>query len=160
MVNSHAITLRAANAGDRAFIMELSPSLAGVANLHWHKDAVVQNFQDAYIIEMLDTEDCAQITLIAERADKPVGFVYACQMEDEISGETCGSVPLLCVSENARGSGAGGMLMEAAEGWAKAQGYRLLHLEVFANNSNAQAFYEKRGFEGETIVMIKPLSAG
>jgi ribosomal protein S18 acetylase RimI-like enzyme len=47
--------------------------------------------------------------------------------------------------------------MNAAEEWAKAQGYRLMHLEVFANNNKAQKFYQNNGFNPETLHMVKPL---
>jgi ribosomal protein S18 acetylase RimI-like enzyme len=47
--------------------------------------------------------------------------------------------------------------MQAAEQWTKQQGYRLLHLEVFANNDNAQGFYNNLGFKPEMITMVKAL---
>jgi ribosomal protein S18 acetylase RimI-like enzyme len=47
--------------------------------------------------------------------------------------------------------------MKATEKWAKAQGYRLIHLEVFANNDKAQGFYQSIGFKPETLHMVKTL---
>jgi ribosomal protein S18 acetylase RimI-like enzyme len=47
--------------------------------------------------------------------------------------------------------------MTAAEKWARAQDYRLLHLEVFANNDKAQSFYQRIGFNKETLHMVKTL---
>jgi GNAT superfamily N-acetyltransferase len=46
------------------------------------------------------------------------------------------------LSPEAQGMGIGSMLIKAAEVWAKGLGYRLLHLEIFANNSNAYRFYQ------------------
>lgn len=150
-------TLRNALESDRAFIFELSPRLAQVANLPWHDESVVQKMQDDYITQMLKQTCVPHVTLIAEKDGVSLGFIHAREHKDEISGETCATVPLLAVSEAAQGMGAGQLLMKAAEGWAKEQGYRLLHLEVFANNDNARRFYQKQGFKPETLHMIKPL---
>lgn len=151
------IIIRNAVEADRAFICALSPHLAEVADLTWHADNVIQQMQDDYIIEMLNQTSMPRITLIAQKHDLPLGFIHACEHQDGISGEPCGTVPLLAVSPTAQGMGVGRLLMKAAEDWAKEQGYRLLHLEVFANNDNARGFYQKLGFEPEILHMIKTL---
>jgi len=151
------IAIRVATEIDRSFIIELSPQLAEVADLKWHTDAMVQKFQDDYITEMLDQVEGLQTTLIAEEDGLAMGFVHAREIKDSISEETCGTVPLLAVAPTAQGRGIGKMLMVAAENWSREQGHRLLHLEVFANNVKAQEFYQKIGFQPETLVMIKPI---
>jgi ribosomal protein S18 acetylase RimI-like enzyme len=151
------IIIRVANEHDRTFIFELSPRLAEVAVLKWHSDEVVQKMQDEYITEMLIKTSTPQTTLIAEKDSISLGFIHARSHIDSISGETCGTVPLLAVSPEAQGLGIGKLLVESAENWAKNLGYRLLHLEVFAQNNGAYNFYQKQGFEAETIHMIKPL---
>jgi GNAT superfamily N-acetyltransferase len=77
--------------------------------------------------------------------------------KDDISGETCGTIPLLAVLPESQGLGAGKVLIEYAEMWAKDLGCRLLHLEVFANNKNEKGFYKNLGFQPETVHMIKPV---
>jgi ribosomal protein S18 acetylase RimI-like enzyme len=47
--------------------------------------------------------------------------------------------------------------MSAAEEWARGRGYRLLSLDVFADNKRAIELYERRGFRSETFRMVKPL---
>ena len=69
----------------------------------------------------------------------------------------CASVTLLAVLPDTQGLGIGKALINSAEHWAKTQGYRLLHLEVFANNNKAQGFYKNVGFEAETLHMIKTI---
>ena len=153
----HKLSIRSAQESDRAFIFELSPRLAEVVKLAWHSDNSVQNMQDDYITEILDKKSVPQITLIAEKSEIPLGFIHVCSHKDSISEEICGTVPLLAVSPSAQNIGVGRLLMEAAENWAKEQGYRLLHLEVFANNDKARGFYQNIGFMPETLHMIKPL---
>jgi GNAT superfamily N-acetyltransferase len=149
--------IRPAQAADRDFIFTLSPGLAEVAELPWHTDAVVQKMQDDYIVEVIDKPVGPQISLIAEKNNIALGFIHACSHKDSISGETCGTVPLLAILPKSQGIGVGRALMQAAESWAKEQGYRLLHLEVFAHNNKAQGFYQNLGFEAETLHMIKEI---
>ena len=152
-------TIRPATDADRAFILSLSPALAEVARLSWHTPAAVQAFQDAYIAEMLDDGCTKAATLIADLDGQNAGFLHIRERMDEISGEAAATIPLLAVSSEARGQGIGVTLMRAAEKWACARGYRLLHLEVFANNETARDFYRGQGFQEETLAMIKPLTA-
>lgn len=151
------ILLREAISSDHEFIMGLSPTLAEVADLAWHSESMVQKMQDAYIEEMLAPTSTENTTFIAEENNIALGFIHVRSREDEISGETCGTIPLVAVSPLAQGKGIGKLLMNAAENWSKSQGYRLLHLEVFANNQNAQQFYQRQGFKAEMLHMIKEL---
>jgi ribosomal protein S18 acetylase RimI-like enzyme len=154
---NNEITIKTAEEENRAFIFELSPRLAEVAGLPWHSEETVQKMQDEYMTYILDKAGPSRITLIAVKNSSPLGFIHVRAHEDGISGEVCGTVPLLAVSPKAQGMGVGKLLMESAQRWAKEQGYRLLHLEVFANNTKAQGFYKNLGFEAEMLHMIKVL---
>lgn len=155
---TESIIIKSAQTADWPFIISLSPRLAEVAKLAWHTDDTMQQMQDNYITEILNKKSAAQVLLIANKSDIPLGFIHACEHKDEISGEACGTITLLAVSPSAQGLGVGKQLITAAENWAKSQGYRLLHLEVFANNNNAKGFYQTMGFKPETLHMIKPLN--
>ncbi|GLX77336.1 hypothetical protein tinsulaeT_06760 [Thalassotalea insulae] len=151
------VVIRESNENDRAFIFELSPYLAEVAKLDWHTEDAVQEMQDNYISEMLANTSTPSTTLIAEIENSPLGFIHVRTHKDGISGEICGTVPLLAVSPKSQGLGVGKLLMESAEQWAKNLDCRLLHLEVFANNSKANSFYKKLGFKSETLHMVKTI---
>jgi len=151
-------TIRTATGADLPFIRSLSPVLAGVIDVAWHADRTIRSFQDAYIDAMMVPTDMRATTFVAVQSDQPVGFINVRERTDEISGERAATVPLLAVSDAAQGSGVGRLLIEAAETWTRAQGFRLLHLEVFASNSGGMGFYRHLGFQQETINMIKPLT--
>lgn len=154
---SPEITIRNARQADLPFIQSLSPVLAAGAKLDWHNGETIQDFQDAYITEMMAETIVQNSTLIAEQSGAPLGFIHMREHKDDISGEACGTVPLLAVKENAQGAGIGRLLMDAAEKWSKAQGFRLLHLEVFSTNDQARRFYDNLDFKPDTINMIKLL---
>jgi GNAT superfamily N-acetyltransferase len=151
------VVIREAEEGDHPFIFEMSPYLAEVAQLEWHTDDVIQKMQDAYISEMLAETTQPNATCIVEINNVPLGFIHVRTHKDSISGETCGTIPLLAVSPKSQGLGLGKLLIEHAEKWAKNLGCRILHLEVFANNKKADSFYQNIGFKPETIHMIKPI---
>lgn len=152
-----SINIRSAQLSDRVFIFKLSPFLAEVAQLDWHTDEIVQKMQHDYIYEMLAETSQPNATFIAEVNNIQLGFIHVRTHKDEISGETCGTIPLLGVTPESQGLGVGKLLMGKAESWVKSLGLRLLHLEVFANNKHAKGFYENLGFKPETIHMIKPI---
>ncbi|MGB2129765.1 MAG: GNAT family N-acetyltransferase [Flavicella sp.] len=151
------INIRETNERDHSFIFGLSSTLAEVAQLEWHDDAVVQKMQDNYISKMLAKASEPNITFIAEIDQKPMGFIHVRTHKDSISDETCGTIPLLAVCPESQGLGIGKALLQIAENWAKDLGCRLLHLEVFANNTNAKGFYKNVGFLPETLHMVKPI---
>jgi len=151
------VVIREAQESDYPFIFELSPFLAEVAQLEWHSDDTMQKMQDDYISEMLVETVQPSTTLIAETNKIPLGFIHVRTRKDSISGETCGTIPLLAVSPKSQGLGVGKLLIEHGEKWAKNLGCRLLHLEVFANNKKADSFYQNIGFKPETVHMIKPI---
>ena len=151
------ITIRNALKDDHHFIFSLSPRLAEVANLAWHSEEVIQTMQDDYIGAMLADSSVPFALLVAEDNTSPLGFIHVKEHNDEISNEACAMVTLLAVSPVAQGRGVGKLLMQAAERWTKQQGYRLLHLEVFANNDNGQGFYRNLGFQSEMLTMVKQL---
>jgi ribosomal protein S18 acetylase RimI-like enzyme len=154
---NNKINIRTASENDYQFIYELSPRLAEVANLAWHSDEVIQTMQDGYINAVLNDTSVPFTLLIAEDNETPLGFIHVKAHKDEISEEMCAMVTLLAVSPTGQGKGIGKLLMQAAEQWTKQQGYRLLHLEVFANNDNAQGFYNNLGFKPEMMTMVKAL---
>jgi ribosomal protein S18 acetylase RimI-like enzyme len=151
------LIIRPAIDSDREFIFGLSPRLAEVAALPWHNKEVVQKMHDDYFAEVFAKSTPLQATFIAEKNKESLGFIHTCSRKDDVSGETSGTVPLLGVTPKAQGLGVGKTLIKAAENWAKEQGYRLLHLEVFATNDKAQSFYHNLGFETEILHMIKEL---
>jgi GNAT superfamily N-acetyltransferase len=153
-----AIELRTARAEDRDFLLSLSPRLAGVPGPTWHDLAAMEGFQDRYMKATFDSVDPAAQTLVAWSADgKRLGYIHMRPFKDGVTDEPCGYVSLLALVEEAEGKGIAHRMMHAAESWARARGYRFLCLDVFADNRHAVEVYERRGFQTETLRMVKPL---
>lgn len=146
-----------AEPSDMPFIHSLSPRLSRVPGPPWHGVAAMDGFQDRHMAASFAPVDGAS-TLIARGEDGTrLGYIHLRPGKDGVTDEPCGYISLLAVTEEAQGRGVARWLMEAAEGWARDRGYRLLSLDVFAHNRRAIEFYERGGFESETYRMVKPL---
>ncbi|HEY3204595.1 MAG TPA: GNAT family N-acetyltransferase [Thermoanaerobaculia bacterium] len=96
--------------------------------------------------------------LVAEsREGVALGFVYLETLTDYFTGQKHGHIGILAVGNEAEGKGVGGRLLDASEGWARSQGYRLLTLNVFDGNRRARAVYEHLGYMPETLRYVKTL---
>jgi ribosomal protein S18 acetylase RimI-like enzyme len=83
--------------------------------------------------------------LVAERAGEPVGFASW-----EVDGDWCEVLAIGCTERRA---GAGAALMAAVEAAAAARGCRRMRVVTTDENTGAQRFYERLGYElAERIV--------
>jgi GNAT superfamily N-acetyltransferase len=151
------VTLRPASSDDWTFIESLSPRLSGVPRPPWHDLQAMAGFQDRHMAASFAPADGAS-TLIACAADgKRLGYIHLRPGRDGVTDEPCGYISLLATTKEAEGTGVATQLMQAAEQWARGRGYRLLSLDVFADNKRAVDFYMRGGFRSETFRMVKPL---
>jgi GNAT superfamily N-acetyltransferase len=151
------ITLRPAVADDRTFIDSLSSCLSGVPGPAWHDTAAMEGFQDRHMVASFDPVEGAATLIACAEDGRRLGYVHLRPGKDGVTDEPCGYIALLATTPEAEGTGVATRLMSAAEDWARSRGYRLLSLDVFADNRRAVEFYERRGFRSETFRMVKPL---
>ncbi len=99
------------------------------------------------------------ITIVAAEAvgGRRLGYMHAHPSRDGVTDEPCGHVAIIALEADAEGQGIAGRLMAEAEAWAKAQGWRLLSIDVFADNRRAVDVYIRGGFRPESIRLVKPL---
>ena len=80
-------------------------------------------------------------------AEQEAGTVIGGVGIAEFSGfEHCAELQKLYLADEAKGRGFGKQLMQTAEQYAKAAGYRFLYLETHTNLETAIGLYEKLGF--------------
>jgi len=132
--------------------------LASVAELPWHGQRDVLAFQHRYKNAAFARPASETACFIAEdEASQRLGYVHAEASTDFVTLEPCAYVTVLAVTAVAEGRGAAARLMQAAEDWARAQGFRLICLDVFANNQRARAFYSRQGYLDDSLRLTKPL---
>lgn len=96
---------------------------------------------------------------VAERDQRIVGYVYAAieplswkELRDE-----CGFIHDLLVTDDARRSGVGEALLNAAIGWLRDQNMPRVVLGTAAQNEAAQRLFTRRGFRKTMIEMTLEL---
>jgi GNAT superfamily N-acetyltransferase len=109
-----------------------------------------------------DSPDAA--VFVAVMDGRVVGFVEVLlrgppEQPSMIEPPVLGYVRELGVSEDARGTGIGSQLMQAAEKWARLAGAQAMMVDTGAKNSQAQRFYRARmDYRDIGVILIKPLS--
>jgi ribosomal protein S18 acetylase RimI-like enzyme len=152
-----AVILRTATPDDMAFVHGLSPRLAAVPRPNWHDLAAMEDFQDRHMAASFDPIEGSSTVIACSEDGARLGYIHLRPGKDGVTDEPCGYISLLAIEKNAEGLGVANHLMAAAEDWARSRGYRLLSLDVFADNRRAVDFYRRRGFKTETRRMVKPL---
>lgn len=146
------IVIRPATAADRPFLVSLDDRLIEEAVVPGVARDDIVAFQTNYTRAALDTDKPGVVTLMAtDGAAEPLGYIQLEPHEDMLTRGISGYVSILVVRAEAEGRGVAKRLMEAAEQWAKAQGYPFLLLDVFASNATARRFYARAGFVDESI---------
>lgn len=143
---------------DRRFIEGLNSRLTDVIKAPTHSSSDVQSFQEAFTATAWELDDGKGATFLAvDKTGDRTGYVNVREGSDEVLGEACGYIALLAVKQEHEGRGIAKALVERAEQWAREMGFRRLALDVFASNDHALKFYERAGFQPETIRVIKRL---
>jgi ribosomal protein S18 acetylase RimI-like enzyme len=146
------IVIRPASAADRAFLDSLNDRLIQEASGPGLARENFVAFQERYTKAALDEPSPGSATLIATEANgTPLGYVHLESTDDILSGTTAGYVSILAVTAEAEGKGVASRLMEEAEAWSRARGYRFLLLDVFGSNATARRFYERKGYEADSL---------
>ena len=99
--------------------------------------------------------------LVADRGAKVIGFVLVELLEPARLGRVVtgrrGHIDTLVVAVEARRTGCGRQLVEAAVAWARARRAEELLLTVWSGNEAAERFYERLGLSAVSRVMRLPL---
>ena len=152
------LVIRPASAADRAFLESLNDRLIAEAAAPGLTRENFAAFQDRYTKSALDEPSPGSATLIAaDGSGTPLGYIHLESTDDSLSGATVGYVSILAVTAQAEGRGVATRLMEEAEGWARAQGYRFLLLDVFGSNATARRFYERKGYVADSLKLRRQL---
>lgn len=110
-----------------------------------------------FLGSQLDQPDC--VVMVAELDGRVAGYVYAGieplswkELRDE-----AGFVHDLLVAEDARHTGVGQHLLDAAIGWLRQRGMPRVVLWTAARNDGAQRLFARRGFRSTMVEMTLEL---
>ena len=103
--------------------------------------------------ELADAETRYRLAL---RDDAIVGYCKMGVVDMEVDATDALELHRLYVDPATKGAGVAQALMDEALAWARGKGARAMYLSVWENNTRAQAFYRRYGFEhvGEHKFMV------
>jgi ribosomal protein S18 acetylase RimI-like enzyme len=152
------VRVRAACEEDREFILSLVARLAEFGPPPWRDASVMTSAEQQVIGDALSNEPHGEAIFVAEtEGGEPLGFIHLVTATDYFTREAHGHISGLVVAPSGEGRGIGRVLMHAGEEWARARGYHLLTLNVFARNSRALGFYERLGYGEDTVKYVKEI---
>jgi ribosomal protein S18 acetylase RimI-like enzyme len=153
-----AIRIRAADAGDDAFVLSLVERFVAFELPKWRKKSDCAAGIRRDIKRALEDPPSGEALFIAEDAHgERAGFMRVQKTRDFFSGKPNCHISDLAVAHGHDGQGIGHALLDHAQTWAKKQRCGLITLAVFPGNTRALALYERTGFGPDLLRMAKPL---
>jgi GNAT superfamily N-acetyltransferase len=153
-----AVAVRPAVPADLDCILEAAERLAAFGPPPWRPARQIVDAEAGALRGFFACPPPGSALLVAEfEGEGVVGFVFLERAIDYFTRREHGHVGIVAVSERAEGRGAGAALMQAAEVWAREQGFPHLTLNVFAGNHRARTLYERLGYAPETLRYVKAI---
>ncbi len=98
---------------------------------------------------------CGGTSAPPPRSSEVVGMVTVQLVVSTAEGGFSGLVEDLVVAARERGRGIGRLLLERAEGWARARGASRMQLLADRENARALHFYERAGWRGTRLLCLR-----
>ena len=137
--------LRNAKPGDAARLAELIHELG-----HEIGEKVVRK-------NLAALKKTGELPIVATLEKKVVGLVGVHRMVTVHRDAPVGRIPVLVVTDEARGMDIGRMLVDAAEDWCRSKGCKLIEVTSNDRRAQAHAFYRHLGYERTSIRFFKTL---
>lgn len=148
--------LRRATASDRAFILELVPRFVESGVPPWRTREEMVDGTRAQLDAAIGRVDDASFVTVAETDDgELLGFAWTILETDFYTGRATARISEIAVVRN--GTGAGALLMNACEAWARERDIDLMTLNALESNEHARQFYRALGYEPEYTHYAKRL---
>jgi ribosomal protein S18 acetylase RimI-like enzyme len=143
---------------DSEFLIQVAPRLYhGPTASPRDPETFQRYFADLKPADLTREPGMEAFVATASDSDEPLGLLVIKPDFDYFTDHPRAYVEILVVAEEAEGRGIGKTLMAHAEQWARDHECREVVLDVFANNDQAIAFYERIGFAPDHIRMSKSL---
>ncbi len=156
MQNQVTVRVRPFQPSDAGFVTSLVGRFSEFELPAWRTAGEIDDANRASLQKALADPEPESAILVAEDAlDGLAGFIHLQTQTDYFSGDRHGYISDLAVDKHFEGRGIGRILLDAAEDWARAKGYHLLTLYVFAGNTRARRVYEKHGYSQEIVKYAK-----
>ena len=152
------MNIRPASSADRDAILALVRRLAERGTPPGRDERQIAAVDMQTMTTALGDASPQSVVLVAEESNAIIGFVHVRTVTDYYTQASIGHVSDIVVQQEAEGKGVGHALIEAAQAWARSQGYVMMQLYVLPENTAARKLYERMGYRAEWLKYVKPLS--
>jgi GNAT superfamily N-acetyltransferase len=152
--------IRPATPNDRAFVLNLASRLVDGfdAPAHRTKAELIEGDRRALEAWFDGPANDGEAMFVAELDGKPAGCAFLVTLVDYFNELPHAHLSVLAVDKAAEGKGVGSALLDACEQWARSRGSDRLTLSALVTNARARALYERKGYGGEYIRYVLPLT--
>lgn len=145
-----SIVIRRANVSDAEGILALLEQVEAI-HQKGRPDLFREHGTKYTITELFEImADAERPIFVAVDGEKVVGYIFGIITETKDSTMLVDMKTIhlddVCIDENCRKMGIGGLLMEYVTEWARSVGCNRMDLDVWEFNDGARRFYEKYGF--------------
>ena len=151
------MNIRPATAADLAAVLALVPRLAATGSPPGRDAKQIEASDTESVTRALQQPAADEVLLVAEDAGGLLGLIHVKTVVDYFTQQPIAHVSDVVVAASAEGRGIGKALMDAAEDWARGQGYAMVQLHVLVDNARARSMYERLGYSAEWLKYIKRL---
>jgi GNAT superfamily N-acetyltransferase len=152
-----SVSIRAATADDRQFVLDLAERLVSFDVPHWRdKPELVEGDRRA-LAQWFDARKNDEALFIADLDGAAAGCAFLVTLVDYFNERPHAHLSVLAVSAEAEGKGVGSALLDRSIAWARERHSDRLTLSALVTNARARALYERKGFGGEYIRYVLPL---
>lgn len=152
------ITIRPAQSADRDFVLTMADRLVSFDVPVFRAKTELADGDRRALAEWFREPKADEALFVAELDEQLAGCSYLVTLVDYFNDRPHAHLSVLAVTAAAEGQGVGSALLDRSEAWARERGSDRLTLSALVTNSRARALYERRGFSGEYIRYVLPLS--
>jgi ribosomal protein S18 acetylase RimI-like enzyme len=151
------IQIRPFREDDRAFYKAIMPRFVPAQVPPTRDPVALARYLDQHAAGERAYPADTELFIAVDSAGQSVGLIAIRPDREHFSGQAQAYIELLAVTEAAEGTGVGRALMAHADRSASERGLAQITLDVFATNSGAIAFYQRAGYQPDSIRMGRSL---
>lgn len=142
------------------FVLDLAERLVSFDVPHWREKPELVEGDRRALAQWFEARKNDEALFIAELDGVPAGCAFLVTLVDYFNERPHAHLSVLAVAGEAEGKGVGSALLDRSVAWAKEQQSDRLTLSALVTNSRARALYERKGFAGEYVRYVLPLTTG
>ena len=147
--------IRKAGQADKSQVIKIVERLADFETPYWRTDKEIVKGDLKVIEAYFNKRKSNQYLYVAELENKVVGILFLEARRDFFNNKSLLHISILAVPKSHEGLGIGSKLLKYSEGLAREFNITNISLNVFSSNQHARDIYINRGFNEETIFMLK-----